>query len=133
MRVVRVNELVKRELSEVLHTRYQGETVYITISEVRVAPNLRNAEVFYDVLGGPEQITKARRFFARERDEIRKQLSKRVVLKYLPHLQFTHDDSLARGNDLNQLMDEMGLEGDIPPPSGTGFEPDSNEDRDDEL
>lgn len=116
MRVVRVNELLKREISEILHTRYKGEAVYITVSDVSVAPNLRAADVFYDVIGGEERVDEARRFFGRERKEIQRQLGKNVVLKYLPQLHFVHDDSLARGTRLNQLMDELGLEGEAPPP-----------------
>lgn len=116
MRVVRINELLKRELSAILHTRYQTESVRITLSDVAVAPNLRSAEVYYNVIGDADAVARARHFFAREHTEIRKQLSKQVVLKYLPHLHFHYDTSLARGNQLNELMDELGLEGETEPP-----------------
>lgn len=111
MRVVRVNELVKRELSAILHTRYQAQTVRITISEVEVAPNLRSAVVYYNVIGGEEDRVAARHFFSREHGELRNQLGRVVVLKYLPHLKFHFDDSLARGSRMNTLIDELGLDG----------------------
>jgi ribosome-binding factor A len=120
MRVVRVNELIKRELSAILHTRYQEQSVRITVSEVNVAPNLRSAEVYYNVLGEEADAVAAGRFFARARVELRKQLGRNIVLKYLPHLSFHHDNSLERGNRLNALMDEMGLEGDPEPPDDAG-------------
>ena len=41
-RTIRVNELIQRELGDILHRRYQSETVAITITEVRVAPDLRD-------------------------------------------------------------------------------------------
>ena len=41
-RTVRVNELVQRELSAILHQHYQSETVAVTITEVRVSPDLRD-------------------------------------------------------------------------------------------
>ena len=119
MRVVRVNELIKRELSAILHTRYQAETVRVTLSEVSVAPNLRSADVFYNVIGSSGDVAAAGRFLAREKAEIRRQLGRNIVLKYLPHLNFRYDESLERGSRLNTLMDEMGLEGDPEPPAET--------------
>ncbi len=109
-RLIRVNELVKREISDVLHTRYQSESVYITVSEVIVAPDLRNARVFYSVLGDDEQRRKAGAFLKNRNFDIRRQLSKRIVLKYLPHLHFIFDQSIERGSHLNDIMDELGME-----------------------
>ena len=107
-RLIRVNELVKREISDVLHTRYQSESVYITVSEVRVSPDLRNARVYYSVLGDDEQRRKAGAFLKN-----RRQLSKRIVLKYLPHLRFVFDQSIERGSRLNDIMNELGMEGEV--------------------
>ena len=50
-RTVRVNELVQREISDILRKHYQSEAVTITISEVRVSPDLRDARVFVSVVG----------------------------------------------------------------------------------
>ena len=51
-RTLRINELVQREISAYLHTRYQSEAVRITITSVRVSPDLHEGRVFYSVLGG---------------------------------------------------------------------------------
>jgi ribosome-binding factor A len=115
-RVVRVNELVKREISQVLHTRYQSEAVYITITDVVVAPNLRNAKVYYSVVGDEAQSCNAGRFFAREKREIRTQIGKVIVLKYLPVLEFIEDSSTERGAYINSVMDDMGLVGEVESP-----------------
>ena len=61
-RVVRVNELVNREISDVLHTRFQTEAVYITITEVEVSPDLRHARVYYSVIGKEDEIQRADQF-----------------------------------------------------------------------
>ena len=42
-RTLRINELVQREISAYLHTRYQGEAVRIPITAVVVSPALRDA------------------------------------------------------------------------------------------
>ncbi len=109
-RVVRINELVKREISAVLHTRFQNETVMVTISEVVVEPNLRTARVYYNVLGGEESSIKATHFFTKFHGEIRRLLGQKIVLKFLPHLQFIEDNSTERGVRVNQLLDDLGYQ-----------------------
>ena len=108
--MVRVNELVRREISEILHTRFRSECVGITITEVKVANDLRNARVFYAVLGGEEDAQSARNFLKNQGREIRYLLGRRVVLKYTPFLNFVLDESIARGVHLNSLLDELDLD-----------------------
>ena len=108
--MVRVNELVRREISEILHTRFRSECVAITITEVKVANDLRNARVFYAVLGDNENTQSAQLFLKKQGREIRHLLGRRVVLKYTPFLTFEHDESIARGFHLNSLIDELDLE-----------------------
>lgn len=114
-RVVRVNELVKREISEILHTRYQQETVRFTVSQVSVSPDLRHGRVHYSVLGDDDDIRAAGRFFARHGAEIRRMVGKRIVLKYLPRLEFVHDQGLEHGARINRVLDELGLTGEPGP------------------
>mgnify|MGYP000061072288 CR=1 FL=1 len=113
-RVVRVNELLKREISHVLHTRHRAESVHISILAVDVAPNLRAAKVFYATHGDTERRTAAERFFRRHHESIRREMGRAVTLKYLPHLEFIYDKGADYGERLNQLLDDLGLEGDIP-------------------
>ena len=125
-RVVRVNELVKREISQILHTRYQAETVHISILSVEVAPNLRNARVAYATHGDEASRQAAARFFARNHGDIRSALGSTVTLKYLPHLEFFFDRGADYGERLNELLGELGLEGEPQPgtpPPATLFPP----------
>jgi len=114
MRVVRINELIKREISDILHTRYRDTSVRITISGVDTAPNLKAAKVFYGVIGEQAERDIAKHFFTRENREIRSELSKRIVLKFLPHLYFEFDNALERGARLNDIIDALGIEPDEP-------------------
>jgi len=89
-RTIRVNELLQRELSDILRKRYQTESVAITIAEVRVAPDLRDARVF---------ISKAA--------DIREQISRRIVLKFLPKFEYILDHSAIRGARILNVIDEI--------------------------
>lgn len=117
-RVVRVNELVKREISHILHTRHRAETVDISILSVDVSPNLRAAKVFFATHGDEACRERAERFFARHHEDIRREMGKTVQLKFLPHLDFIYDKGADYGERLNQLLDHLGLEGDpaVAPP-----------------
>lgn len=110
-RVVRVNELLKREISLIVHTRFRGSTVAITITEVDTEPTLHKARVFYTVIGDEDAHLEARRFFASKGREIRAEIAKVIVLKYLPHFEFLVDSGSLRGNRLDSIFDELGLEG----------------------
>ena len=121
-RVVRVNELVKREISHILHTRYQAETVDISILAVDVSPNLRSAKVFFATHGDTDVRERAERFFSRHHESIRREMGKTIRLKYLPHLEFIYDKGADYGERLNQLLDDLGLEGEKLP--GNLDEPD---------
>lgn len=106
-RITRVNELVKREISLFLHTRYSTETMLITILEVETHADLRTARIYYSVLGDHENIEEARRFFQKRRAEIRKVVFQKIILKYVPDLEFIYDPSMERGSEISQILDEL--------------------------
>jgi ribosome-binding factor A len=106
-RTVRINELVQRELSEILRRRYQTEAVALTITEVRVAPDLRDARVFVSVVGSDDDAEDRMRWLRRQAPAIREELGRRIVLKYLPKFEYLLDKSAARSVRILQLLDEI--------------------------
>lgn len=106
-RTVRVNELVQRELSDILRKRYQSESVTITITEVRVSPDLRDARVFVSVVGDETAAEEKLRWLRRHAAEIRAEISRRIVLKYLPKFEYVLDKSAIRGARILQVLDEI--------------------------
>ncbi len=109
-RMVRVNSLVMREISQIIHTEYQVEAVTITITEVDIMPDLRSGKVFYSVIGGEDQIAEARKFFKRHKGRIKFILGNNVILKYTPDLTYHYDASMERGANLLDYMDEVEAE-----------------------
>jgi len=109
-RSIRVNELVKREISDILHTVYKDESVYITITGVDVSPDLRMAHIFYSVLGDQAKQANARRFLEKNKKLLRNQVGKKIVLKYLPQFKFVHDKGMERGTHIIDLLDQLDQE-----------------------
>jgi ribosome-binding factor A len=106
-RTLRVNELIQRELSDILRKRYQAEAVALTITGVQTAPDLRDARVYVSVMGDADAAEKGLRWLGKHQQDLRFELGRRITLKYLPQFTFTLDKSTARGNRILQMLDEV--------------------------
>ncbi len=106
-RTVRVNALVQREISDILRKRYQSEAVALTVTEVRVSPDLREGRVFVAVVGSEDFAAERLRWLRRQAPLIREELAKRIVLKFLPRFEYVLDRSAARGARLMTLLDQL--------------------------
>jgi|TARA_B110000914_G_C15233474_1_gene340764 ribosome-binding factor A len=107
LRLARVNELIKREVGNFLRRRYRSETVCWTITDVDVSADLRNGVVAYSVIGDDLKAREAQQFFRKHTGEIRKEVSKHVILKYSPKLTFTQDFGIERGNRVMEILDDL--------------------------
>jgi ribosome-binding factor A len=106
-RLLRVNELMQREISAYLHRRYSSESVAITITGVQITGDLREAKIFYSVLGPAADAARAGKWLLGKRDEIRETVAKNVVLRHVPLLAFVHDDHAPRTLRIEKLLSEI--------------------------
>ncbi|MFV1994483.1 MAG: 30S ribosome-binding factor RbfA [Verrucomicrobiales bacterium] len=106
-RLLRVRELLKRELSDAIAHELTFENALITVSGVDVTPDLKQGHVFVSVIGDEAAKSKVLKTLEDNRVILQKRLSKRVVLKFTPHLHFKLDDSFERGVNLINLMDGL--------------------------
>src|SRR5690242_17973589 len=95
-RLLRVNELLKRELSSLLVREISFDDLLVTVNHVDVTPDLKSAHVYVSVLGsnGRDQVIPT---LEENRAMLQAELSRHVVLKHTPHLLFHLDDSIERG------------------------------------
>lgn len=105
-RLLRVNEIVKRELSTIIAREITFGDVLVTIHDVDVTPDLRNAHVFVSVLGQGSAAA-ALTQLDDNRALLQAELAKHVVLKYTPHLVFHLDRSVERGTRIVQILQEI--------------------------
>ena len=113
----RVNELLKREISSVLQRDFEWKGLLVTVNSVEVSQDLKDARVYVGVLGGHEERGIGR--LNGERGSIQGRVMKRVVLKNTPVLRFIGDDSVVRGVDIVNLLDEV-AELPVAPPQEDG-------------
>ena len=106
-RLLRVNEVVKRELSAIIAREVNFQGALVSINAVDVAPDLKSANVFVSILGtdnGKSVIDK----LEAHRPALQATLSRHVVLKYTPHLIFHLDESIKRGARVLEILDDLG-------------------------
>src|SRR5436190_1451441 len=96
-RLLRVNELVKRELSGIIAREISFEGALVTVNQVDVTPDLKHAHAYVSVLGGTDSSADVMAKLEAHRVTLQTELAKHVVLKYTPQLVFHLDDSIERG------------------------------------
>lgn len=105
-RLLRVNELLKRELSTIIAREIAFDGALVTVNHVDATPDLKNAHVYVGVLGtenGAAAIAK----LEENRVLLQTQLARHVVLKYTPHLIFHLDNSIERGSRVIAILQEI--------------------------
>ena len=106
-RLLRVNEVVKRELSAIITREINFQGPLVSINAVDVTPDLKSAHVFVSTLGADNGKSVIDKLEA-HRVASQAELSKHVVLKYTPHLIFHLDDSIKRGARVLEILDDLG-------------------------
>ena len=105
-RQLRLNELVKRELSGIIARELNFEGALVSINDVDVAADMRNAHVFVSVLGSAQRESVMNKL-EENRPALQAALSRKVVLKYTPHLVFHLDTSIERGARVIEIIQEI--------------------------
>jgi ribosome-binding factor A len=108
-RTLRVNELLQRELSDILRQQYRDEAVAITITGVQVSPDIHEAKVFIAVTGDDDLTADRLRWLKHHSKEFRFELGRRIILKYMPAFTYALDSSTSRGNRILSVLDDIAL------------------------
>jgi ribosome-binding factor A len=109
-RLVRVNELLKREIAEDLYRNFSMsdfDATSITVTRVKCNPDLRDANVYVSIFGNEDRRDGMIAYLNRHRQEIVRLMVKRVKLKYTPRLHFVLDESIEGGDHILSLLAEM--------------------------
>jgi len=106
-RQLRVGELVKQALGQIF-LRDEAkvpilETKNITVTEVRMSPDLKNARAYVIPLGG-KNAEKVVNILSEFSHLIRKALSKKIDMKFLPKVSFVSDKSFDYAEKIERLI-----------------------------
>lgn len=123
-RQLRAGELIRHALVEVLREEDIHDPVLkdvsVTVTEVRLSPDLKHATCFVEPLGAGidtsdvgghvDEIVKALNAHARF---LRGALGRHIDMRFTPDLRFRHDESFAAAERLNRLLDDPRVQADV--------------------
>jgi ribosome-binding factor A len=105
-RAERVSDQMKQEIADILMRKIKDPRIgFVTVTDVEVADDLRNAKVFVSVYGSDKASTL--KGLESAAPFIRSELGKRMRMKFVPEILFRYDDSVERGAHINELLHDI--------------------------
>ena len=107
-RLNRVNEELKKEISQVISFELKNPNItgLISVTKVKVTPDLRFARVYVSLLNS-KNIKKTMKGLKEATGYIKGQIARKINLRVTPDLQFEIDDSMEYGEKIDKLLNEM--------------------------
>jgi ribosome-binding factor A len=105
----RVGEEIRHELSELL-TRgavHDPGVGFITLTRVKVSPDLQIARVFYTSMGDDAARRETSKALERATPFFRRQLGGRLRLRRVPELEFRFDESIANQDRIERILRDL--------------------------
>ena len=109
-RTERVNDLLREELSALIQRELKDprlEHGLVSVTEVQVSPDLKQATVYVSHLGAPEERPAILTALEHASHFLHNELLRRLNLRAAPNLRFRFDPSIERGARLAELIEEV--------------------------
>ena len=105
----RVKETLQREIAWTISHKVNDPAVrdMVTVTDLKLAPDTRNATVFVSVYGNDEQKKKAISALNHAAAFIQKSIAPRITLKNFPRLYFKIDSSAERSQHINTVLEQL--------------------------
>jgi ribosome-binding factor A len=101
----KVGDQIKEEISQILLTELKDPRIgFVTVTKVSVSDDLRMATAYYSVFGGTREKDESRQGLVSATGYIKRELGRRMRLKYMPTITFRYDDSLEYGEHIEELL-----------------------------
>ena len=109
-RLNRINEELKRELSQVLNFELKNPNVtgMLSVTRVKITPDFKYAKVYVSILNS-KNINKTMEGLKESSGFIRSRLAKTVNLRITPELVFEIDDSIEHGARIDSILKELNI------------------------
>ena len=115
-RADRVGEQIRQELSQILSQQAHDPGIgFLTLTRVKVTPDLQLARVLYTVIGDEKQKKETQKALERALPYLRRQIGSRVRLRRVPELQFFYDQSVEHQDRIEQILIDLKRERDANP------------------
>jgi len=106
-RMRRVNESVRAVVADGIGDLKDPRIGIVTVTSVRVTPDLREATVYVSVLGSARRQRDALAGLASAHGILQARINRELNLRRTPQLTFAYDDAVERGVRMSKLIDDL--------------------------
>ncbi len=108
IRTERVASLIKHEIGAIILREFSStEYGFITVTDVRMSPDLKIAKVYFSIFGSSEKQEKTMEMLEEQKQHIRGEVAHRVRLKFAPALHFFQDTTMEEVDKINRLIKQL--------------------------
>ncbi len=105
LRIEKLQELIKQELSKMLLKEIKDPRIgFVTVTDVEMTGDLREAKIYVSIMGGDEQIKESLEGLQSALGFIRREIGKRIRLRFTPEISFALDKSLDYSEHIQKLL-----------------------------
>lgn len=105
----RLGDLLREELSQLILRELEDPRIgFVTLTEVRMSGDLRHARVYVSVYGTEEEERQTLEALSHAEGFLKRQIGRRLHLRYVPDLTFVVDDTLKRSARIEALLEDLG-------------------------
>ncbi len=110
-RTRRVSILIKKKLGNILSKEIFDPGVgLISISDVILSADLRIAKIYFTIIGGKKDLLKQINIVKNLSKVMRRKLTREIVLRYSPELNFIYDDTPAEAQKIEYILEKIDRE-----------------------
>lgn len=107
-RILRVNELIRQTVSEMLQRDINPDRFgVVTVTEVRASNDLRYAKIFFSVFGTSSQRESVVQWLESRTAAIQRELGGHIRLRYTPHIRFLLDETEDRLDRISNILKNL--------------------------
>lgn len=104
----RVTEAIRKEISTIIHDELKDPRLgFVTITRVELAQDMRQAKIFFSVLGREEEHKKTKDALDSALGFIRKLIAERINLRFAPEIMFREDRSSEYSVRIEEVLNEI--------------------------
>ena len=110
----RLGEALKVEISEVVGFELDDPRLeMVTVTDVEVSADLRDAKVYVLIRGSEEEVEKALKTLRNAATFVRQQAAMNLDLRHAPHVHFVRDTAEENASRISEILDDLTAKGEI--------------------
>ena len=105
LRIEKLQELIKQEVGKMLIYDIKDPRIgFVTVTEVEMTGDLREAKIYVSIMGNDEQIKNSMEGLQSALGFVRREIGKRIRLRFTPEISFAPDKSLDYSEHIQKLL-----------------------------